>query len=831
MYFFERIREVPAVLRDDRTFSYRSALAEIFSLDDDESAQRRAFMLRHSIEDDEKLLAQLYKQFSGKCAFCETYFTGFDPYCDRPLALVGEGMSVYRFRPIEEAGPIEDSYRENIERAHLYYTWLINDWTNLYTICRDCQPDEANASKFPMSRGKRIPLPTKEQVLAYLNEPGSHDIWADVSSERPLFLDPCRDTDFRKHLGANVDGTVLGLSRRGAATIDHFDLNRRDLVEKRNLAFNEFLQSLKSILRRDDFETEECDDLFNFGALEFGGLWYLLLARIGELAVAEGVRQPLLGSKKISRFFNSKRNDRSFLIRLEAAMKTPLYAPNDVPGHTRKSGSYKFGNEQLQFLKIRNFKSIENLDISLTRSSDGSRSSQPNLNPSGAVKQPIESHSATLAPTLMILGENAVGKSSILEAIAFLLCGSAAREALNLKPSRFVTDQGMLGGDTQENPDALILSAHFSNENSVSYNEDFYGNNVAAGNSDNAPNIGMPVPVLAYGAFRNFISDDIIIGDTRSKKRSWRIQDPIKSLFRNGETLEDPEPWLVGLHRDRPGTFNDVRRAINQILSMDNEADGIIVRDNRCFLQATILGSNGLKSYTPFYAISSGFRSVLAMACHICRGLTDESAAGDTTLARTRAVVLIDEIEAHLHPRWRMRIIRGLREALPAVTFIMTTHDPLCLRGLSSDEVVVLRRTHQPDDKIRPTKIEKITNVPPISSLTIEQLLTSDLFSLFSTDDPGMAMTLAEVGDFLARPRGTEQSSREHSDVRSIIAKQVADSVPLGGSVVERLIQGAIEDHLIDLRTTHADGLPELEAGTRNRIVGFLKGVLTDEKS
>src|SRR3546814_7015536 len=87
---------------------------------------------------------------------------------------------------------------------------------------------------------------------------------------------------------------------------------------------------------------------------------------------------------------------------------------------------------------------------------------------------------------------------------------------------------------------------------------------------------------------------------------------------------------------------------------------------------------------TPLSIVSSGFRSVLAMICDVMRGLLGTEDEKGSSLANARALVLVDEIEAHLHPRWKLRIMKGLREALPNVTFIVTTHDPLCLRDRKS---------------------------------------------------------------------------------------------------------------------------------------------------
>ena len=61
-------------------------------------------------------------------------------------------------------------------------------------------------------------------------------------------------------------------------------------------------------------------------------------------------------------------------------------------------------------------------------------------------------------------------------------------------------------------------------------------------------------------------------------------------------------------------------------------------------------------------------------------------------MSHASGIVLLDEIDAHLHPRWKMRIVESLRATFSGMQFIVTTHEPLCLRGIKEQEVVVLRR-------------------------------------------------------------------------------------------------------------------------------------------
>lgn len=93
------------------------------------------------------------------------------------------------------------------------------------------------------------------------------------------------------------------------------------------------------------------------------------------------------------------------------------------------------------------------------------------------------------------------------------------------------------------------------------------------------------------------------------------------------------------------------------------------------------------------------------------------------------AIVLLDEIGAHLHPRWKMRVVASLRLAFKRMQFLATTHDPLCLRGLHDGEVAVLRRPVSGSPYLVP-------DLPNIEGMRVDQLLMSEYFGLSSTLDP-----------------------------------------------------------------------------------------------
>jgi hypothetical protein len=65
----------------------------------------------------------------------------------------------------------------------------------------------------------------------------------------------------------------------------------------------------------------------------------------------------------------------------------------------------------------------------------------------------------------------------------------------------------------------------------------------------------------------------------------------------------------------------------------------------------------------------------------------------ENAVKETPGVVLIDEIDMHLHPNWQKRIVGDLKRIFPKVQFIATTHSPFVVQSLEADELINLERS------------------------------------------------------------------------------------------------------------------------------------------
>jgi len=94
----------------------------------------------------------------------------------------------------------------------------------------------------------------------------------------------------------------------------------------------------------------------------------------------------------------------------------------------------------------------------------------------------------------------------------------------------------------------------------------------------------------------------------------------------------------------------------------------------------------------PVRQLSDGERGSLALVLDLTRRLAQANPALDDPAAQGPGVVLIDEIDLHLHPKWQREIVRNLPDAFPKLQFIATTHSPQVIGEVQQDRIQVMGR-------------------------------------------------------------------------------------------------------------------------------------------
>lgn len=142
---------------------------------------------------------------------------------------------------------------------------------------------------------------------------------------------------------------------------------------------------------------------------------------------------------------------------------------------------------------------------------------------------------------------------------------------------------------------------------------------------------------------------------------------------------------LAGLQRDEPvAVLQGVRNAVSE--AMPEWQQVMYDLGNKEFV-----AKNNDGKVVPVKMLSDGQRNVLYLVSELAyRAAVLNPQLGDRAYAETPGVVLIDEIDLHLHPTWQRRIVEDLRRTFPKVQFIATTHSPLIIQSLRPGELIAL---------------------------------------------------------------------------------------------------------------------------------------------
>lgn len=99
----------------------------------------------------------------------------------------------------------------------------------------------------------------------------------------------------------------------------------------------------------------------------------------------------------------------------------------------------------------------------------------------------------------------------------------------------------------------------------------------------------------------------------------------------------------------------------------------------------------------PAVWLSQGYQAVISLVADIIGHVWFE-AGQEVPLDEMEGLVLVDELDLHLHPTWQTRIVDGLKRTFPRMQFIVTTHSPMILAGCAREEVWILRQSEDTGD-------------------------------------------------------------------------------------------------------------------------------------
>ena len=313
----------------------------------------------------------------------------------------------------------------------------------------------------------------------------------------------------------------------------------------------------------------------------------------------------------------------------------------------------------------------------------------------------------------LILGDNGTGKTSILRSIAMCLCDETGASGLLSELSVEVIRHGCKEAKIEID----LVSAQRPRETHTIVTT-FQQSESDAEYLRQKPRLPARARhqlfACGYGAALGTIGSEVV--------DRYRVVDAVYSLFNYDARLQNPENALYRITDQSEQRRQAILRQIDRVLTLDEGS--------------TKLDHSGLRirgpwgDYVPASGLGDGYAATLAKICDLLGYWS--LASGGKMRDDVQGIVLIDEIEQHLHPSWQREIVRLLAQEFPRVQFIVTTHAPLTVIGSSSlsDDASQLIVLEHDDDRqgvsVRPA-------IHPAPQMRADQVLTSFLFGLAST--------------------------------------------------------------------------------------------------
>lgn len=390
----------------------------------------------------------------------------------------------------------------------------------------------------------------------------------------------------------------------------------------------------------------------------------------------------------------------------------------------------------------------------------------------------------------LILGDNAMGKSTALQAVALCALGPEIASSLVLLPDRWLRNRANAGylqatfdisGLEGQPASTVVIGLEISRGNRqiklattgehASLNADIL--------LTSRSKVGSPgLLVAGYGASRNFRSRD----DSRYGSPRDLLVDGIESLFNGSKYPFEPRSvarLVIGdgtPFRDlgAPPTLNPaIRDSVSETLAslLPNPKEG---------------GFTPSGTYAGWYGtaeieeLSDGYRSTLAWAGHLIVQLL---AAGNWTkgIHEIPGLVLIDEVDLHLHPQWQRVVVEKIRAAFPNLQFVASTHSPLVAAGACAEAGCVQLLKREGDRAIVQHE------VPSVRGWRADQILASELFGYIIDRDPETERALREAS--ILAGKGDGRSANEESRYREVLKTLEGALIPSGQTEAERDIQ------------------------------------------
>ncbi len=381
----------------------------------------------------------------------------------------------------------------------------------------------------------------------------------------------------------------------------------------------------------------------------------------------------------------------------------------------------------------------------------------------------------------VLLGKNGSGKSTIIKAISLSLLGERQAYALKENFKNWITKGKTESSITitlslEQGKDSLAslyngeIIFHLKIDLNGDLTFEFTANGLKERRLLAKPKVGWYS--ASFGAYRRLGKME---SNTLAEISDGNLENHI-TLFDSDYNLSNATNWLKDLRfqdlesKNNSSIYNQIIEFINKSNLLPDEVyleqvshDGVKFRDGEYRdLQITQL--------------SDGYQSIFILALEILRQLSKSFRFQDIIepynnklIISASGVVLIDEIDVHLHPQWQAKIGNWFKDNFPKIQFIVTTHSPLICQ--SAEGASIWRIEHAKSDK----------QSEEIIGQDYKRMVYGNVLDAFSTDNfgketsvrsetsKGYLKRLAELNIKSLQGSATEAELQEIKDIRAIL--------------------------------------------------------------
>jgi uncharacterized protein (TIGR02646 family) len=559
------------------------------------------------------------------------------------------------------------------------YPWLANEWSNLLPACTDCQK----------SKGDQFPILGQQ---AYISSKKNEDEKAGsklLLNEKPVLIHPEIDTA-ENHFYFEKNGIIQGNTERGRRTISILGLNRDKLVDARRKKYELLYEAAKNEIAGINKIIKIDSDLFR------------------KLSIESSKQQEftLLGRQAIFQFEDYILNDAFFEL-LDFRSDYIENAKNTLTEREVEQIDF-FGEIEINYYDVLNIFNTIFFNLNIQQATDKLQLSVGIYCLKVCNFQGIKELQLTNIPLntqwIFLTGENGFGKTSVLRALLLGLIGKSEFK------------------ESEIDENSRIEITLIEREKKFQTVNDTVRTNVISSNAFKPCK-----KVAAYGAKRTDFDPNagrLSVADNLFDKNSYILNTEylLKTLDGNSEL----EPFKEKL-------IECIKNLIPNLSKIN-----FIANSTKTVKEVQYIEKDEFGNELPpvrFDQLAMGMRGIIGLVGDMVQRLSEGfiftgnrepntfEVFKDTfnSLSDLEGIVIIDEFDNHLHPKWQKMLVEKLTIMFPKVQFIVSTHSPIPMLGAPKNSVFI---------KIDRNKEQGITAEIldiDVSTLTPNSILTSPI--------------------------------------------------------------------------------------------------------